>query len=378
MKKKIIILVPNIGIGGQERMAVLTGKLLDSKCDVKIVIFNHENKEYETDTEIQLMNLPPLTNKVQKCVQLIRRIHKFNKIKKSFKPDYIISFGTTANYVNVLSNGIGEKIISYRGFDSLKKSFSLHLSCKLCDKVFCISQGMCDYLIKLYPNLKNKVQCIYNACDIEDIHNKIKFQNIEYTNKRMIISVGRLKPVKGFKHLLNAFKLVTDKEPNTYLTVIGGGEYDVELEKYTQNLGIKDKVCFLGSVENPFPYVYAADICVQTSISEGFMNVIVEALACGTPAISTDCQAGPREILSDNNSNMCVSDFELAKYGILVPPFESDDSNEPYKDKILANAILYLLNDEKKYNEYKKLSAECANRFSIDTYKDKIEQLLNL
>ncbi len=81
-----------------------------------------------------------------------------------------------------------------------------------------------------------------------------------------------------------------------------------ELQALAGSLGITDHVELTGFVENPLPFMRAADAFVLSSRSEGFGNVLVEALGCGVPVVSTDCPHGPSEILAGG------------KYGILVPP----------------------------------------------------------
>jgi glycosyltransferase involved in cell wall biosynthesis len=85
-----------------------------------------------------------------------------------------------------------------------------------------------------------------------------------------------------------------------------------EIEGEAARLGISDRVTFTGHVENPYPFMRQADLFVLSSAWEGFGNVLVEAMATGTPVISTDCPHGPREILEDG------------KWGVLVPPADPD------------------------------------------------------
>nr|WP_281504606.1 glycosyltransferase [Chromohalobacter sarecensis] len=119
--------------------------------------------------------------------------------------------------------------------------------------------------------------------------------------------VGRLDVQKNQALLLSAFSLAVKSVPDIKLVILGEGEEKNNLEKLASELGVKDSVDFVAFQDNPYPYYKAADLFVLSSDWEGFGNVIVEALACGTPVISTDCPGGPSTILANG------------KYGVLVP-----------------------------------------------------------
>lgn len=121
-----------------------------------------------------------------------------------------------------------------------------------------------------------------------------------------LIAVGSLKPAKDFAVLLSAFARMREAS-NARLLILGDGPLRGELEALKSRLALKDAVDMPGFVTNPYPYFATADVFVLSSAWEGFGNVIVEALACGTPVVATDCRSGPREILEDG------------RYGRLVP-----------------------------------------------------------
>lgn len=121
-----------------------------------------------------------------------------------------------------------------------------------------------------------------------------------------VLAVGRLHKQKGYRHLLMAFARVVKQRPS-YLVILGEGDEREELQSLANSLGIASRVHFLGYTPNVLAYMRQAAVFVLSSVAEGFGNVLVEALACGTPVISTDCPHGPREILAGG------------RYGTLVP-----------------------------------------------------------
>ncbi len=116
--------------------------------------------------------------------------------------------------------------------------------------------------------------------------------------KPVFLSVGRLERQKGFPVLLEAFARVRSVQPSR-LVILGEGSQRPLLEKMIRELDLGDAVLLPGFVDNPYPFMRHADAFVLASLWEGFGNVLVEAMAFGTPVVATDCPAGPREILED-------------------------------------------------------------------------------
>jgi glycosyltransferase involved in cell wall biosynthesis len=122
----------------------------------------------------------------------------------------------------------------------------------------------------------------------------------------LIVNVGRLSPEKDHRTLLHAMTLLPANR-RYRLAIVGEGSEREALEKLTRAYGLADRVIFVGQVPDPFVWMMRARLAICSSIYEGLCNAIIEALACGTPVVSTDCPYGPREILQGG------------RYGTLTP-----------------------------------------------------------
>jgi len=122
----------------------------------------------------------------------------------------------------------------------------------------------------------------------------------------LIVSVARLSAEKGHHLLLQAMTLLPP-DLNWRLAIIGEGPERPALEGFVRRHGFSQRVIFTGQIADPLVWVRRAQVAVCSSVYEGFGNAIVEALACGTPVVSTDCPYGPREIL------------QAGRYGTLTP-----------------------------------------------------------
>jgi glycosyltransferase involved in cell wall biosynthesis len=162
----------------------------------------------------------------------------------------------------------------------------------------------------------------------------------------LIVSAGRLDPIKDFNTLIQAVAIAANTLPNIRLIIIGEGEERQALSRLIDSLGISDKVLLAGFKRNPGRYFSQANLYVSSSISEGFGNTIVEAMASGCNVICTDCPGGPKEILQNG------------KYGALIPVGNS---------KILAEAIINFATNEPRYPDI----VERAMDFTIEKISSK-------
>ncbi len=175
-------------------------------------------------------------------------------------------------------------------------------------KIICVSQGIADDLVTTI-HVKNNLKVIYNPVISEAIYRQAA-EPVEHPwfldpSIPIILAAGRLVECKDYPMMLRAFKLVLAKKP-ARLVILGRGPEEAALKKMAERLGIASSTAFLGFQENPFSYMAKASVFALSSLQEGFGNVIIEAMACGVPVVSTDCPAGPGEIIDHMVNGMLV------------------------------------------------------------------------
>ncbi|HEV8607664.1 MAG TPA: glycosyltransferase [Tepidisphaeraceae bacterium] len=198
-----------------------------------------------------------------------------------------------------------------------------------------------------------RTHVIPHGIDIESIRSQAQHEPDDLLQSPYIIAVGRLTPAKDYPTLLHAYSDAQSKGLEEHLLIIGDGELRDSLLKLSTDLGLSQHVHFLGHRPNPFPYIKHARFFILSSIWEGFGLALLEALALGLPAISTDCPSGPAEILADG------------EYGLLVKP--GDVSG-------LAEAMLQMSRSSQLREAFSKKATERAQQLSLgrmaQSYRD--------
>jgi N-acetylgalactosamine-N,N'-diacetylbacillosaminyl-diphospho-undecaprenol 4-alpha-N-acetylgalactosaminyltransferase len=337
LTKNILFLAISLNKGGAERVISILLKHLTSHQNVKVyLILMEDGIAYDLPENIKPIILSKSKKSgMRKLLELPFIAYQIAKFTKEYKIDTIMSFLYRPNYINILTKFFGFKgksIINIRSTTSrylnegLLGKINLFLIKNLFNKANLIisnSIGVKEDLNTLVT-IDTKHIAIPNPIDITKIEaltnskqgiNQELDASIDY-----IISVGRLIPLKRNKDLLLAFSKIYKQLDNTKLLFVGEGVLKEDLIQYSKELNIQDKVIFLGNVDNPFYYLKKSMLFVMTSELEGFPNVLIEAMACGLPVVSSNCTSGPKEILGDEEYGLLyeVGDIESLCKKILM------------------------------------------------------------
>lgn len=288
---------------------------------------------------------------------------RFEQHLKAFRPDTVVSFLTRANCVNTrYKRTFGyTSIISERSNTLLRISGNpyrflmrqmVYSAYKKADRIIAVSEGVASTLDKALGAKCPPISTIPNPYDLK----YIALEGAKLPEKpvpdRFILAVGRLVKTKGFDTLLRAYAQLGCEES---LVILGEGpQYDT-LQDLCRELGISDKVHFLGFVANPYAYMTRARLFVLSSLLEGFPNALVEAMACGCPVVATNCENGPAEILAEQ-THLQIDELKHSPYGLLIPTHSSTE---------MEKAMKTLLGDAKLHQHYANKSVERAQHFSL-------------
>lgn len=385
-RKNFLLMVPMLHQGGFERICAMTGQLLKENCNISLALFSSEDMFYDVDgIELFDLNLGSRPGIVGKILNVLHRISKIKKIKQEKHINITYSFGPTANLVNALAKVNDEVWIGIRGYGALEEKGAMRLTSKRADKVICCARVMADdFATAFHPK---EVVCLYNPCDTGKLR-KLAEESVlpEHENffsgeGPVIASMSREDDVKGFWHLIKSFALIKKEIPDAKLMIIGDGEF-TEYKALAEELEIRDSVLFTGVQKNPFSYLKKASLYIMTSITEGFPNSLVEAMAVGVAAMSVNCKTGPAEILLEDYSQAQDQHrVYQGEYGVLLPilnPVKNlDASVVEEEERIMADEALRVLQDAEKAESMKAAAAKRSEMFSVACYVEQLEAWIN-
>lgn len=350
-----------MGDGGTQRQKSILSRELSKKYDLTMALFKNLQLHKFYGKIIDL-NAPSSENLFLMLINSIRRIILLRKLLISNDYDIIISSSLISNFFSLFVKFIFRIkipiIITFNNANKLTSedmgivgrsvAYMNRMLSNNADYIVTVSKALENELVKEnYP--AEKIRTIYNGIDIDELK-KLSEEKVEPDYKNMftndffkIISVGRLSVQKDYFSLLRAVKIV-NKEFPCKLFILGEGELRKDLLNEIIKLDIENSVYLAGWVKNPYKFLINSDLFVLSSLWEGFPNVILEALSCGLPVISTDCPTGPNEIIKSGYN------------GFLVPV---------QNHMILSEKIIEMAKNKNLYNKISKEGKRRADEFSI-------------
>jgi len=375
-KKNIMVLIYHLRNGGAERVASNLCDELAKKYNV-ILVTCEEPTNHDYPCSVPRIFVDEMRAKYFKLFDTVNQI---KSIKKKYHITHTISFTAQMNYLNVMSRVRDTTIISIRNYISLaendntpKNIYMNKISIKYADKITVVSKVLGNDLIDNYGAKENRIYPIYNFVDKDKMDKFLKEKDNIKLSRNTVITVGRLNNQKGHINLIRSFKYVVDKIGDARLIILGQGPLEDKIKNEIKKLRLEKNVELLGYEKNPYLYMKNSSLFVLSSFYEGMPNVILEAMYCGLPIISTDCKSGPREIIAPNSDLNCEIDkVSLDVYGILVPVLK-DKSCE----KIMGDAIIKMLKDSKLRDNYSRKSKKRIKNFSKEKMIDNWNKVLD-
>ena len=377
------ILKESLCLGGTERSAANISKLLEQSFGLHFIIFNGSDIKYTYGGNLIDIKAPPKKSLLGKFVNSFIRYLRVKKAMKHNKIDIIYEFITIENMLSYVSYKDTKRIISARDFGKIQRNTEgFHKALSKANAMICNSEYIKNYYLSKYPEHKDKVFTVYNVIDGDEIARQAVeepekgYLDFIKAHSKTISVVGRFCKEKGFEFMLEAFAKATE-DIDLGLVMIGDGDYKERYTSVIERLGIKEKVYFTGFQNNPYKYMARSDIFVLSSLSEGFPNVLAEAMSMGLPVIAANCYSGPAEILRNDSDYQAVTDsFKPCDYGIITPRITENDNKNAVLE--LSKAIEYLARNEEIAKEYSLLSKKRAMAFSPDNASMELNKIFEI
>lgn len=358
--RKLVFYSGTMEGGGAEKACYMFANRFAEDKNFKVYLFLNEKRGpylKNLNANIEVVELFNIKNKYFKYIFL--KISRFNfftffslmiKLRK-LNSDIIISFAEWPNLYNGLLKYIFRNKIKCILFEQNVKTFINDyryygiskflnwlalISYSNADKIFCCSEDVLREVKKKITDKHSVV--IYNPIDCK--------QNIDLSSKDLndsfdpqctnFVAIGRFAKQKDYPTMLKAFEEAYFIKKNITLYILGEGSEKDSLINLASSLSSKERIHFLGFVDNPFIYLRNADALIHSALFEGFGNVFAEAISVGTPILTTDCNT-PKEIIKNSLQGTIVpiGDFKSLGESIAKQPKKNEKIINSCKNRAL-------------------------------------------
>ena len=396
---KLLLLIPNLGLGGAQRVFHDHSEAFAEHYAVTEVVFNTEGgNRHPSANDLVSLDVAGGGGLIRKSVHFSRRVERLRALKRKLGADVCVSHLEGADYVNLLSKGPGKVVLCVHGSKAhdenisgpmgwLRKRMLIPTLYNRADKIVTVSRDIRRELITGFGIKAEKIVTINNFFEVARIAAASQEaltdpERALYADAPVLVTSGRLTRQKNLEPLLDCVAALRQRRP-VKLVFVGDGELRVDLVRRARALNLRVyeawseqtaltpdyDVYFLGYQSNPFKYIRPAALFVFPSAWEGFPMALGEAMSCGVPVVTTDCPTGPREMLAPTTAppESPLRQVEKTEYGLLMPMLNrpatlADDQ------RVWVDALDNLLGD---VAERQRLGRQAARRM-LDFTPEKI------
>lgn len=315
-KNKVLLVIPSLQPGGMERvMAELAGYFVRrGDLEVHLLLYGRTRTIFYSVPDVVKVHLPSFPFDDSRRIWSTLKSLWFVRTKtREIHPDTVLSFGEYWNsFVLLATFGLGYPVYVSDRCQPDKPLGYLH------DRLRRWLYPRATGVIAQTEKAKSIFRSAYRHSNMRVIGNPVRSMGMPFPRQRqnVVLSVGRLIDTKHHDRLIEMF--ATLRMPGWKLVIVGGDALKQRnkerLEKLISVLDVKDNVILTGSQSNVEQYYLSSKIFAFTSSSEGFPNVIGEAMAAGLPVVAYDCVAGPSEMVSDGRSGFLIPLFDEEKF----------------------------------------------------------------
>lgn len=371
MKKKLIICIPSLRLGGAAKIALnLTEYYMNNNVHVTIILTEGTQQQKgfkDVPAGVDVIYLPQPN--IHKYIRPLSAVFKLVSLFKKIGPDAILAVRHNATAASYLAWKVASKpgMFFIRDINPITRTLDrkkimiqvLKMAYSSAEAVIGNSRDVTAALTSINWVEPSRIHAIDNPVISQTFFRKAEEQVddpwVNNSDTPLFITIGRLDLMKDHQTLIRAFALVK-AETDCRLLLVGDGSQYAQLEQLISDLNLREFVKLAGSLENPYPLLKRADVFVLTSLYEGFGNVLVEALALGKKVISTDCPGGPSYILNKGEFGKLVKVGDVEG---LAKAMHSSLGEQVSEDKIINRGKEFSI--ETVGQKYSKIMFPTAN-----------------
>jgi glycosyltransferase involved in cell wall biosynthesis len=311
------IILPYLKAGGTERQAEYIARYMRASGHEVVIIVAKKKGGFAQKIDEEIISLDVPFSKPYVPLLLYRLV----RVVSHCNVDLLLS---RAWYTNMISAAAGlltgtpyvlflSGATHRRGQPQLKLAIEGFLM-RRASRILSVSEAARKNCIQVYEVSPSRIKTVHNGIEVSQIRRQSEEESEDASRFRgedvNVVFLGRVNHRKGLDILLRAIHQLEGTVPNLKLWVVGPGKIS-SYQDLAARLGVGGRVEFLGEKENPFPELGKADLFVLPSRSEGFPNVLLEAMALGRPVLAADCETGPDEIIDGKNGRLFpVEDYQ--------------------------------------------------------------------